>query len=55
MSKRRFKVVNENQLYFEREGVLVYENQHELMLRVDCGEYSEDVIFDKSEVEEIGQ
>jgi hypothetical protein len=51
---RIFKVINKNNCYFEYEGVLITENEHDLVLKVsDVGGWESNLIFDKSEVEEV--
>jgi hypothetical protein len=51
---RVFKVINKNNYFFEYEGVLVTENKHDLVLKVfDVGGWESNLIFDKSEVEEV--
>lgn len=53
MVKKFFRVTNENNLYFGRVGTLVYKNSEEVLLRVDCGDYDENVSFDETEVTEV--
>ncbi|CAM3632239.1 hypothetical protein [Mesobacillus zeae] len=50
---RIFKVINENNFYHGKEGILVRENAHDLILTIHVGDWNSDLPFDKSEVEEI--
>jgi hypothetical protein len=50
---RKFRVINENNFYFGHEGGLVYENRYDLSLRINGINPDIDLIFDKSEVEEV--
>jgi hypothetical protein len=53
LSRRRFKVINEHNKYYGREGFLIRENDYDLMLSIENNEYESRLIFDSSEVEEI--
>jgi hypothetical protein len=51
---RHFKVINKNNRYFDYRGVLITENEYDLVLKIcDVGGWEPNLIFDKSEVEEI--
>lgn len=46
---RKFKVVDEDNLYFEHEGELAYTNAHAVGLKIG----NELVVFEPSEVKEV--
>jgi len=50
---REFKVINENNFYYEKHGLLSRETEHEVILKIDVRDWDSFIPFDKSEVEEV--
>lgn len=51
-----FKITNKNNYWYKYEGILVHENELDLVLKIsDVGGWESNLVFDKSEVEEVKQ
>lgn len=50
---RIFKVTSEYNYYFGREGALIRENEHDVVLSIENNDFESRLIFDKTEVEEV--